>query len=105
MSVQESPAEVWVVVAYCRVGALSVAVPAWDLLKKVAIIFITSTIVWPQINNREGTQPHPSTENWMKDLLSMAPAIRTRPSFQLSQFVPSERFHSLLSFSIRGQTD
>ena len=23
------------------------------------------TIVWPQINNREGTQPHPSTENWI----------------------------------------
>ena len=29
-------------------GALSVAVPAWDLLKEVAIIFITSTIVWLQ---------------------------------------------------------
>ena len=28
-------------------------------------------------NNREGTQPHPSTENWIKDLLSMAPPIRT----------------------------
>ena len=27
--------------------ALSVAVPAWDLLKEVAIIFITSTTVWP----------------------------------------------------------
>ena len=52
-------------------GALSVAVPASDLLKEVAIIFITSTIVWPQANNREGTQPHPSTENWIEDLLSM----------------------------------
>ena len=46
-------------------GALSVAVYAWDLLK-VAIIFITSTIVGTQINNREGTQPHPLTENWIK---------------------------------------
>ena len=27
-------------------GALSSAVPAWDLLKEVTIIFITSTIVW-----------------------------------------------------------
>ena len=53
-------------------GALSVAVPAWDLLKEFAITFITSTIVWPQVNNREGTWPHPSTENWIKDLLSMA---------------------------------
>ena len=43
--------------------ALSVAVPAWDLLKEVTIIFITSTIVWPQSSNWEGTQPHPSTEN------------------------------------------
>ena len=52
-------------------GALSVAVGSWDLLKEVAIIFITSTIVWPQVNNREGTQLYPSTENWIKDLLSM----------------------------------
>ena len=29
----------------CRVGELSVAVYAWDLLKEVTIIFITSTIV------------------------------------------------------------
>jgi len=32
-------------------------------------------------NNREGTQPRPSTENWINDLLSTAPPIRTRPSF------------------------
>ena len=25
------------------------AVPAWDLLKEVSIIFITPTIVWPQV--------------------------------------------------------
>ena len=86
-------------------GAVSIAVHAWDILREVTIIFITSTIVWPQIKRREATQLHPSTENWMKDLLSMAPAIRTRPSFQLSQFVPSEKFHSLLSFSLRGQTE
>ena len=30
-------------------GALSIAVHAWDLLKEVAIIFITSLIVWPQV--------------------------------------------------------
>ena len=53
--------------AAAGLGALSAAVPAWDLLKEVAIIFITSTIVWPQVNNREGTQLHPSIENWIKD--------------------------------------
>ena len=50
-------------------------------------------------------QPHLSTENWIKDLLSMAPPIRTRPSFSLSKSIPSGSFRSLLSFSIRGQTD
>ena len=63
VSVQESPAEVWV---GGGLRSLSVAVRAWDLLKEVAIIFITSTIVWPQVNKREGTQPHPSAENSLK---------------------------------------
>ena len=52
--------------------ALSVAVRALDLLKEVIIIFITSTIVWPQVNNRKATQLHWSTKNWIRDLLSMA---------------------------------
>ena len=32
-----------------------------------------------QVNNMQGTQLYPSTENLTKDLLSMAPHIRTRP--------------------------
>ena len=56
-----------------------------------------STIVWPEANNREGRQLHPSTENLIKDLLSMAPAIRTRLSFPLSQSLPSESFHKPLT--------
>ena len=59
-SVQESPAEAWVGGGLLQLP-LSVAVHAWDLLKEVTIIFITSTIVWPQINSMEGTQLHPST--------------------------------------------
>ena len=35
----------------------------------------------------------------------MAPPIRTRPSFPLSQSLPSRSFISLLSFSIRRQTE
>ena len=41
-------------VACCRVGALSAAVRAWDLLNEVNIIFITSTIVWPQVKEHGG---------------------------------------------------
>ena len=55
-SVQESPAggmgQRW---PAAGLGALSLAVHAWDLLKEVAIFFITSTKVWPPVNNREGT--------------------------------------------------
>ena len=39
-------------------GALSAAVPAWDLLKEVTIIFITSTIVWPQVKQQGGNIAH-----------------------------------------------
>ena len=56
-------------------GALCAAVPAWDLWKEVTIMFITSFItsyIGLRSNNREGTQPHSSKENWIKDLLSMA---------------------------------
>ena len=38
-------------------GALSVAVRTWDLLKEVSIIFITSTIVWPQVKQQGGNKP------------------------------------------------
>ena len=76
-------------------GALSVAVHTWHLLKEVTIIFITSTIVWPQVNSREETQLHPSTENWIKDLLSMALPIRARPVSHC-QSLPSRSFHKAL---------
>ena len=59
---------------------------AWGLLKEATIIFITSTIVWPQVKQQEGTQLHLPTENWIKDLQSMAKPIRTSP---LSQLLPS----------------
>ena len=49
VSVQESLAEAWVSDGLLQGGALSRAVSAWDLLKEVAIIFITSTIVLSQV--------------------------------------------------------
>ena len=76
--------------------ALNVAVCAWDLLKEVAIIFITSTIVWPHVKEQGGNTAPPSTENWIKYLLSMAPPIRKRPSFPFSQSLPLGRFHMSL---------
>ena len=40
-------------------GALSVAVPEWDILKEDTIIFITSTIVWPQVKQQGGNTALP----------------------------------------------
>ena len=45
----------------------------------------------------DGTQPHPSAQNWIKDLLSMSLSIRARPSFPLSQSLPSGSFHKPLT--------
>ena len=47
-------------------------------------------------NHREGTQPPTSTENSIKDLLRMAPPIRTRSSFPHSQSLPSGSFYKPL---------
>ena len=60
VSVQESLAEVWVSGGLLQgLGALSIAVPAWDLLKEVPIIFITSTTVWPQFKQQGGNTAPP----------------------------------------------
>ena len=47
----------------------------------------------------------PNKKHWIKDLLSIAPPIRTRPSFPSVRLFHQEASISLLSFSIRGQTD
>ena len=55
MSVQESLAEARVGGGLLAgLGALSAAVCAWDLLKEVTAIFITSTLVWPQVRQQGG---------------------------------------------------
>ena len=38
-------------------------------------------VVSSQTTNREGAQPHPSINNWIKDILSMFLPTRVRPSF------------------------
>ena len=79
-------------------GAPSAAVPTLDLWKEVDIIFITSTTAWPPVKQQGANTapPPPTTENWIKDLLSIALPIRTRPSFLPSQSLPSGSFHKPL---------
>jgi len=93
---------------YCRISSLCVGLYRWF----VKVSWLGKLVFWWEeldffslepppyfglrSNNRKGTQPCPSMENWIKDLLSMAPPIRTRPSFPLSQSLPSESFHKPL---------
>ena len=49
---------------------------AWDHLKEVTLSSLPPWQFGLRWSNREETQPHPSTENWIKDWLSMAPSIR-----------------------------
>ena len=42
-------------------------------------------------NYTEGARPHPSAENWIKDLLSMTPPTRARP-----RLFPDDEFTSSL---------
>ena len=56
--------------------------------------YLHHSLVSGQTTGRE--QPCPSIENWIKDLLSMIPLIRTSPSFPHSQSLPSGSFHKPL---------
>ena len=52
MSVQESPVEAMLAMAWCRVRGTECNSASTDLLKEVIIIFITSTIVWSQVKQQ-----------------------------------------------------
>ena len=59
-------------------------------------LWVPRSLVEAWVGNREGTQPCPSKENWIKDLVSMVPPIRTKPSFPHSQSLPTGSFHKPL---------
>ena len=86
VSVQNSLAEAWVDSGLWQGQGHWIQL---DLLKEV-LYFHYPTIAWFRSNNREGIQPHPSTENWVKDLLNMTLPIRPRPKFP-SQSVSHNR--------------
>jgi len=58
-----------------------------------------------QTTNREGAEPHPSADNWIKIKLSMALPSRARFRFPHRQYLHQEACTSLLSSSTRGQTE
>ena len=78
------------------------AVCAWDLLKEVAIIFITSTIVWPQVKQQGGNTAPPINRKLKIYWTWPRPSVQdpVSPSVSLSH---QEASTSLLFLSIRGQ--
>ena len=88
-----------------RTGALSGTVCAGDFFEggRHYLHYLQYSLV--RSDNREGTQPRPSTENCIKVLLSMVPPIRIRPSFPYNQSLLSGSFHSLVSLSLIGHTE
>ena len=78
VSVQESLAEVWVGSGLFRVGGTEYSSVCVGPFEEGCHYLLSPPYFGLRSNNREGTQSHPSTENWIKDLLSMAP----RPSSQ-----------------------
>ena len=61
-------------------GSLRVAVHAWDLLRRSTLSSLPPPQFGLRSNNREGTQPHPLTENWVKDT-ELGPAHQNKTQF------------------------
>ena len=74
MKVKEFPAEVCVTLACCRVGATECGSVCMDLLKEVAIIFITSIIVWSQGKEQGGNTALPINSKLDKRFTEHGPA-------------------------------
>ena len=63
VSVEESPVEAWIWGGLLQGRGTECSSASWDLLKEVAIIFITSTVVWPQVKQQGGNTALPIKRN------------------------------------------
>ena len=84
-------------------GALRVAVCALELLKKVAIIFITSTIVWSQVKQQGGNTARFQQKIGLKIFWAWPRPSEQDPVSPTVSLSHQEASISLLSFSIRGR--
>ena len=73
-------------------GVLSARVCAWNLLKQVAMIFITSTIVWLLVKQQGGNTAPPINRKLDSRFTKYGPAHQKKTQFPLSQSLPSGSF-------------
>ena len=76
-------------------GVLRAAVHAWDILKEAAIIFITSTVVWPQIKQQGGNIALSIKRKLDERFTELGPAHQNKTQFP-PQSLPSGSFHKPL---------
>ena len=107
-SVGGSPVEAWVSSGapqrqrHWQQQSWEVPIGKWDLLE-VRLTYhrawrLQGWIISGQTTNREGVQPHPPADNWIKVWLSPTLPTRTRPSFPHRQSLSS-------ASTTRGQTE
>ena len=103
VSVSGSPAEVWVGRGLSQNRNTGSSSPGRCILALVLLEVTNSLTIeayrfqdWVasgQTTNREGARLHPSADNWIEVLLSMALPTRARSSFPHSQSLPSGNLH------------
>ena len=102
VSAQESPAEMELVAgACCRVRSTECDSVYVGPFEGCCHCLHSLTIPLLQVKQQGGIQSSSSTENWIKDLLSMASSIRIRPSLPLSQSLTLESFHKSVIFLLQ----
>ena len=89
MRVQESPAEAWLNSGRPWGRGTEYNSPGISPFEGLPLRL-------PEAKYRQETQPHPPLENWIKDLLSMALPIRTRPIFPHRKSLLTGSFHKPL---------
>ena len=101
-SVQESPEEAWV--ACCRVGDTECGSVCTGPFEGGRHYLHELHHSWAS-DQTTGREHSPAHQQKIGLKMSMAPPIRTRPSFPLTQSLPSGSFHKPLILSIRGQIE
>ena len=73
-------------------GALSVAVYAWDLLREITIIFISSTIVWSQVKQQGGNTALPINRKLDYRFTEHGPTYQNKTQFTPQAVSPIRKF-------------
>ena len=77
-------------VACCRVQGIECS-RAWDLLKEVTVIFITSTIVWPQVKQQRGNTAPPINRKLDYRFTEHGPTHESKTQFPPQSVSPTRK--------------